>query len=236
MTETAMLVHQDTGEVLTAGLILQQVPAETLAEAHRAAVALQEVIRHKAKPVIFNGEQYLEFEDWQTVGRFYGVTARVDAVDPITIGHVAGFRAIAVAVQADGRVRSSAIAYCTDDEPTWRGKPLFQRASMAQTRACARVLRQVLGWVVVLAGYRSTPAEELEPQRRVATPGAGLISKAQQMRFFAIAKDQGWTTPALKDWLQGFGYTSSGQIPVLEYDRLVKALQTPEGPADGDAA
>jgi hypothetical protein len=241
MTDTAMLVHPDTGE-LAAALVLQQAPAETLADAQRAAVALQEVIRKKVKPVIFNGEQYLEFEDWQTVGRFYGVTARVDAVDPITVGHVAGFRAVAVAVQADGRVSSSAIAYCTDDEPTWRGKPLFQRASMAQTRACARVLRQVLGWVVVLAGYRSTPAEELEPQRRADPParrlveGAGLISKDQQKRFFAIAKGLGWTTTALKDWLQTHGYTSSSQIPTAQYDRLVRALQVPEGPADGDPA
>jgi len=39
--------------------------------------------------------------------------------------------------------------------------PFFQLASMAQTRACAKVLRNVLAWVVVLAGYKPTPAEEL---------------------------------------------------------------------------
>ena len=232
MTETAMLVHQDTGEI-AAALVLQQAPAETLADAQRAAVALQEVIRRKAKPVIFNGEQYLEFEDLQTVGRFYGVTAKVEAVDPVTFGHVAGFRAIAVAVLADGRVISRAIAYCTDDEPTWRGKPLFQRASMAQTRACAKVLRNVLAWVVVLAGYRPTQAEEMQEPRRRLVEGAGLISKDQQKRFFAIAKAQGWTTAALKDWLQGYGYTSSSQIPTGEYDRLVRALETPEAPPMG---
>ena len=40
--------------------------------------------------------------------------------------------------------------------------PLFQLASMAQTRANAKVLRNVLSWVAVLAGYRPTPAEEME--------------------------------------------------------------------------
>jgi len=34
---------------------------------------------------------------------------------------------------------------------------------MAQTRAGAKALRNVLAWVVVLAGYRPTPAEELPP-------------------------------------------------------------------------
>jgi hypothetical protein len=233
MTDSAtMLVHQDTGEI-AAALVLQQAPADTLAEAQRAAVALQDVIRRKAKPVILNGEQYLEFEDWQTLGRFYGVTTRVDAVDPVSIDQATGFRATAAAVLADGRVISRAIAYCTTDEAKWRGKPHFQVASMAQTRACAKALRQVLSWVVVLAGYKATPAEEIEPHRLVE--GAGLISKAQQKRFFAIAKQHGWTTPALKDWLQNYGYTSSSEIPTAEYDRLVRALEVPEGPADGDA-
>ena len=40
-------------------------------------------------------------------------------------------------------------------------KPLFQLRSMAQTRAEAKALKSVFGWVVVLAGYRPTPAEEL---------------------------------------------------------------------------
>jgi hypothetical protein len=40
-------------------------------------------------------------------------------------------------------------------------KPLFQLRSMAQTRAEAKALKGVFSWVVVLAGYRPTPAEEL---------------------------------------------------------------------------
>jgi hypothetical protein len=40
--------------------------------------------------------------------------------------------------------------------------PMFQLRSMAQTRAAAKALRNALAWVVVLAGYRPTPAEELE--------------------------------------------------------------------------
>ena len=40
--------------------------------------------------------------------------------------------------------------------------PLFQLRSMAQTRAAAKALRLALGWVVVLAGYKPTPSEELD--------------------------------------------------------------------------
>jgi len=43
------------------------------------------------------------------------------------------------------------------EEPT----PLFQLRSMAQTRACAKALRNVFSWVVVLAGYAPVAAEEM---------------------------------------------------------------------------
>jgi hypothetical protein len=43
------------------------------------------------------------------------------------------------------------------EEPT----PLFQLRSMAQTRACAKAIRNVFSWVVVLAGYAPVAAEEM---------------------------------------------------------------------------
>lgn len=39
--------------------------------------------------------------------------------------------------------------------------PLFQLRSMAQTRACAKVLRDVFSHIVILAGFNPTPAEEM---------------------------------------------------------------------------
>lgn len=138
-------------------------PQVVLEEAKRAAKALGDVITNKKKPVIFNGEQYLEFEDWQTVGRFYGITAKVIRTDPVEFGEVRGFEAHAVAMSTrTGLEISAADAMCLNDEPNWAKKPLFQLRSMAQTRACAKALRNVLAWVVVLAGYKPTPAEEMD--------------------------------------------------------------------------
>jgi hypothetical protein len=42
-----------------------------------------------------------------------------------------------------------------------QAKPLFQLRSMAQTRACAKVLRNLFAWVIVMAGYKPTVAEEM---------------------------------------------------------------------------
>lgn len=137
-------------------------PDVILSEAQKAAKALSDVVARKKKPVIMNGEQYLEFEDWQTVGRFYGITAKVISTEFINYGEVQGFEAHAVAIRPDGMEISAADSMCLNDEANWKSKPLFQLRSMAQTRACAKCLRNVLAWVVVLAGYKPTPAEEMQ--------------------------------------------------------------------------
>jgi len=154
-------------------------PEVVLEEARRAAKVLTDVLQKKEKKVMMNGEQYLEFEDWQTVARFYGVTAKVKETEFLDYGGVKGFLAKAVAIRSDGVEISAAEAMCMNDEDKWSTRtkyewnnnvktkvgevpvPLFQLRSMAQTRACAKALRNVLAWVVVLAGYKPTPAEEL---------------------------------------------------------------------------
>lgn len=152
-------------------LAMYREPSVVLEEAKKAARALSDVIANKKKPVIINNEQYLEFEDWMTVARFYGITAKVISTSPISFGEVQGFEARAVALLVKtGEEISAAEAMCLNDESNWKNRPLFMLRSMAQTRACAKALRNVLAWVVVLAGYKPTPAEEMEGLQNQKVP------------------------------------------------------------------
>jgi hypothetical protein len=166
-------------------LQVSRAPEVVLEEARRAAAALQKVINGKTKKIILNNEQYLEYEDWETLGRFYGVTARVEWSRPVEFGDAKGFEARATAISTTtGQELSAADAMCLNDESNWRGKPLFQLRSMAQTRACAKALRNVLGWVSVLAGYKATPFEELDglvTPKSSATPQ--VVKPAEQQEF-----------------------------------------------------
>ena len=185
--DLAEKIDQETGEsivpvVATQNLAIARDPQEVLDEAMRAAKLLTSVINQKAHPVRFRGETYLEFEDWQTVGRFYGATVRIISTTFVTFGDVVGFEARAECVdQRTGNILSCAESMCLSDEDNWKNKPLFQLRSMAQTRAAAKALRLALGWVVVLAGYKPTPSEELdgmldkkesaEPHKQPPEPG-----------------------------------------------------------------
>ena len=165
-------------------LSISRPPKVVLEEAIQAAECLKALLDAQPDQVILNGKRYLKFEDWQTVARFYGVTVKVSSSKPIrfTFGEreVIGFTATADAILvSSGQVISSAESMCLNDEPKWNSRPkyeyvdgrrkrvgleavpLFQLRSMAQTRACAKALRNVMAWVVVLAGYCPTPAEEM---------------------------------------------------------------------------
>lgn len=141
--------------------LAQQDPEQVLEFAHKAAKALTDVIAAKPKKVMIRGEQYLTFEDFQTLGRFYGVTAGIEWCKAATDERKAfGYEARAIAYHA-GHIISAAEASCFRTESLWFDKPSFQIKSMAQTRAAAKALRNVLAWVVVLAGYKPCPAEEM---------------------------------------------------------------------------
>ena len=157
------MAEQELSIVTSQEVSLAISPEDALAGATRAAKALKGVLDGKSKKVIMNGEQYLEFEDWLTVANFYGVGVRTHSAVPVTINGVEGAKAEADVVSLKtGIVIGGAESYCLRDEKNWRDKPWFQLASMAQTRAGAKALRNRLAWVVVLAGLKPTPAEELQ--------------------------------------------------------------------------
>lgn len=218
-------------------LTLARAPKQVLAEAQEAAKALQSVISNRKNAVKFNGKHYLSFEDWQTCGRFYGVTAKIVSTEYVEIADTKGFIARAEAINTQtGQVVSAAESMCMNDEPNWAKKPLFQLRSMAQTRACAKSLRNCLAWVVVLAGYEPSVAEEMtgdeesvrppiaEPQRKET---GEFISEPQSRRLFAIWKTAKRQDSEVRDYLQAkYGITSTKEIKKSDYEEICKAIES----------
>ena len=96
--------------------IVKRKPKEVLDEAAVVSKALTKWMKEKRKPVVFNGEQYPEFEDWQLCGQFYGITTRIVWARPVEFGDVMGFEARAEAVGPNGNVLSAAESMCLNDE------------------------------------------------------------------------------------------------------------------------
>ena len=137
-------------------------PNQQIEFGRQCAKALVDIINSKPKKVIIKGEQYLEYEDWQTIARFFNTTVGTESTNMILKnGKFSGYQATAVVYNQAGIKIGGAEASCFVEEMNWGNKPEFQLKSMAQTRACAKALRNIFGWVVVLAGYKATPSEEM---------------------------------------------------------------------------
>lgn len=134
-----------------------------IAEAMAVADVLADVISKQGLYVDIRGKKYVKVEGWTLCGSLLGVFA----VTEWSREFGDGWEARVVAKTMAGAEVGAAEALCSRQERRWKDADEYAIRSMAQTRATSKALRQPLDWVMQLAGYESTPEEEMP---REATP------------------------------------------------------------------
>jgi hypothetical protein len=179
-------------------------PDRDTAKAKRAADKLIDIVKQNKWAVKLGSGEHLMYEAWQTVGKYFNVTVATKEAEPVEIGGVIGFKAMGYVIDNKTGIEvGHAEAYCMRDEPNWVKKPTFQLASMAQTRAGSKALRQMFGFVVALAGYNPTPAEEMTGEEHnngaeTSRTETGKLASAKQTAFiFRLLKEKGHTEKEL---------------------------------------
>lgn len=159
-------------------------PDRDTAKAKRAADKLIDIVKQNNWAINLGGKKdHLMYEAWQTVGKYFNVTVATKDAESVEIAGVVGFKAIGYVIDnKTGMEVGHAEAYCMRDENNWKTKPTFQLASMAQTRAGAKALRQMFGFVVALAGYSPTPAEEMTGEEHTGA-SAPILASDKQIEF-----------------------------------------------------
>jgi len=141
---------------------------ETLANAAALAEEVARIVRDNGLSMRFanNPREYVRVEGWLTISRVNNEQphAKIEAVtrDPDSGAEL--IHARAWLTDARDSVVSLADGYCSTEERSWKDKPFYARASMAQTRALAKAMRLRHAWVMVMAGYAPTPAEEMSEE------------------------------------------------------------------------
>lgn len=144
-------------------------PVQVVEQAKKVAEALNAVIVKQKLFTPIQGKKYVRVEGWQTLGSMLGITAVVVKTEPVEGAR--GYKAKAEARKvSDGTVVGSGEALCMRDEDNWKDRDDYAILSMAQTRAVAKSLRGPLGFVVSLAGYAATPAEEMTVEKKRNMP------------------------------------------------------------------
>lgn len=131
------------------------------------------------------GRKFVNVEGWQAAGVGLGLSPYI--VSCVPTGPLddnfnsPGFVAVGELRNRDGMVISRAEASCERDESAWATRNNYALRSMAQTRVTGKLFRQVLGFVMTVAGYAGTPAEEVSEGE-----GQGGARRAQQPRGQAV--------------------------------------------------
>ena len=122
------------------------------------ANALASVIRAKHLYKTIGQKNHVFVEGWTLCGSMLGVFPVCTWTRPVE----GGWEARVEARTLSGAVVGAAEASCLRAESNWKNRDDFALRSMAQTRATSKAMRLPLGFIVVLAGYEGTPAEEMD--------------------------------------------------------------------------
>ena len=165
-SESALTIVEDNNTQLAPAELLGASPGARLEQAKQVSNLLAPVIKERNLTVNIQGNEYVLFEGWTLLGSMLGVFPSTESLTELFTAdqndsRIIGFEAKVVAKTLGGQVVGTAIARCTRSERTWAGRDEFALSSMAQTRAGAKALRMPLGFVMQLAGYSPTPADEM---------------------------------------------------------------------------
>lgn len=132
---------------------------EKLVVAEKVAASLTDVIKSQNLAVNIQGNLYVTAEGWEVLGTMLGCTPFVEEVVEMPSDRKGwfGYKATVSIRQGDTVLsRASAMAERNNMQ---NDRPSVY--SMAQTRALGKAYRMALSWIVKMAGYMPTPAEEM---------------------------------------------------------------------------
>lgn len=205
-----MRVPVGTSDALT----LTRDPSDMLAEATKAAKALMAVMASKPDKVMMNGQQYIENEDWQTIGHFYGATAQIESDHFVEFGDVKGWEATAILVSRDGRTLGRATAMCLNDEEKWSSRAKYEwhyvmkNGAILNEEAARKAGNSAMVWEDS-GGGKSRPKKQKVEVGITSVPMFQLRSMAQTRASSKVHR----TVLAFVPVLAGFSPTPAEELP-----------------------
>lgn len=192
---TGLVVHEVPKAVVKQSLFDLE-PDDQVLMATKIANSLTKVIEKQRLFHDIQGKKYVKVEGWELLGTFLGILPRERSVIEREDG---SFEAAVDLIRAsDGVVIGGASAICGTDERRWKTADRYARRSMAVTRAVGKAYRSSFSWIISLAGYATTPAEEMPRDEhrdiRKESPRSGSVytgETSQQEKVKAILEKEG---------------------------------------------
>lgn len=154
MVEDALVVRDENRSLLDFN------PVDMVSEATKMANVLKDVIDKQKLFVDLNGNKHVKAEGWSTLGTMLAILPKEDRVVKDKDGNFEAY--VSLINNRTGHTVGGGSGYVGVDEKNWKNKPEYARRSMAITRATSKAYKTSFSWIIALAGYNSTPAEEMD--------------------------------------------------------------------------
>lgn len=128
------------------------------------AVVLKDYISKQGLSVDISGKKYAMVEGWQFAGFLTGIIPVVESVENLSTDSEVKWKCTVKLMKGEAQV-GIGIALCSNKENKKRAFDEYAILSMAQTRAIGKAYRNMLGFVMKLSGFESTPAEEIKVEK-----------------------------------------------------------------------
>ena len=132
--------------------------ADRVVIATRVADALKSVLESQHLIQRIGDNNYVTVSGWSTLGTMIGIRVDIISVEPFPTKSRYGYKAKVKLVDGRGNKVGEGEAIATS---AGRQKEEHAVYSMAITRATGKAFRLSLAWIMELAGYSSTPYEEM---------------------------------------------------------------------------
>ena len=231
----------DIANIVNDTLVDRYDPDAVVANGGRWATALKDVMEKQKMYAVIQGKQYPEVEAWQMVIAFANLSPVTQYVEPIYEGEeIVAYGAQVSLLNLDGVVVGGGYASCGMDGFVTQGKKGWDRnraaQSAAQTWAVSKAGRSKFSFVVKMAGYEGTPAEELSPYApqaavRPSTDPMGKVGKPitekQRGLLNSRLKQSNKSVEEMKAYcLETFGIEGSKDMTMDQLDETLEWLES----------
>lgn len=176
--------------------MIEVAPEEVVARGAEIATVLKAVIVEQKLFTNIGQGVHVHVEGWTTLGAMLGIFPMEEwAKDLDGKGYEVYVALIRV---SDGIKIGGASALCMRSEDIWQDRPDYAVRSMAGTRATGKAYRLALSWIMKLAGYEVTPAEEMpspkassKSTQKSSNPPGGKTDPSTA--FWTLANELSWT-------------------------------------------
>lgn len=170
------------------------------------------------------GKNYVNVEGWQIAGAFTGTFPVVEKVEelPAKPGEFK-YRAEVSLRDNEGKMVGYGVAICSNREAGKKNFDEYAVASMAQTRAVGKAYRMKIGWLLKVAGYETTPAEEMDAVQQAEVVEKPVKKTSVRDVSYAVDKlSQATSLDELKQIFKSFDYDIMSNPSVFDKKNEMK--------------